>query len=102
MDPLNLAVLDVQAHDVDQAPVGVERSEARLAVDPGGLERDSQALDLAVERDHGAGDGGRADHRVGDRAGPAAAVADEHGVASEEGDETVEIAVAGRGEEAGG
>ena len=37
-----------------------------------------------------------------DRAGDAAAVADQHGVGREHGDEALQVALAGGGEEAGG
>ena len=52
------------------------------------------------EGEQRAGDARGAEHRGGDRARLAAAVADEHGVGREQGDEPVHVALAGGGEEA--
>lgn len=101
-DGLHLAVGDVEGEDVDHTALGVVGDRAGLTVDPTKLAVAAHLLPAAEQPEHEPGHPFRPGHRLGQRRGLAAAVADHDYVGGEQFEQAGQVAAVGRGEEPAG
>jgi hypothetical protein len=93
------AVDDVQDEHADHSPAGVEADRPRLAVDLGEADADAQRVAPAEQAGQEPGNPHTAQQRTGDRQRLSAAVAVEHHVRRQHGEQRVQVTAFRGGEE---